>query len=71
MSKGDDSDFNCEYCMSLLASSSAGWSFRDVDKVLGGVVSAVLSTEKCQVTSRLFLQEVKNTVRDKKDAAKL
>jgi len=60
-----DADFNCHYCVTHLASSSAGWSFRDMDKVLGGVVSSVLGTERCQVTSRLFLQEVKNTVNDK------
>ena len=65
----DNTNFDCTLCMKLLAASSGAWSFRDVDKVLGGVLSAVLGTERCRVTSALFVQELRNGVRDKEDAA--
>jgi hypothetical protein len=61
----DNDDFDVHKCIYNTVSQSAGWSFRDVDKVLLGVVSAVLSTVQCTLTSRIFLTELRNAVKDR------
>jgi hypothetical protein len=61
----DNDDFDVRECIYNTVSQSAGWSFRDVDKLLLGVVSAVLSTVQCTLTSRIFLTELRNAVKDR------
>jgi len=59
------SDLNLPLCLEVLGRASAGWSFRDLDKVLHAVVSAVLGTAQCRVTQRAFLSEVLNALQER------
>ena len=59
--------FDYAECLRSLVASSDGWSFRDLDKVLNGIVSSILGTEACKLTSQIFMQQTRNIVKDKTD----
>jgi len=61
-------DYDAAKCLSVLVTNSQYWSFRDIDKVLNGVISTMLGTPECRITSGLFINEVKNIIKDKENS---
>jgi len=64
-STSSTTDPDLQQCLEALAGASAGWSYRELDKVLHGVVGAVLGTVDCRVSQRVFLLEVQNALQEK------
>ncbi len=50
--------FELVQCMRALLELSDGWSYRDLGKALSGVRFDVMATEKCQLTSRMWIKEM-------------
>ena len=54
----DNDEFDALKCMKILNKFSAGWSFRELEKLFTSTVSAALGTQKCRVTNTLLLSEL-------------
>ena len=65
-SSSEDKAFNVKKCLDALVMTSVGWSYRDLDRVLNAVVSAVLGTVECHITTSMFLTQVQHTLKEKK-----
>jgi len=60
-------DFDVINSMRALVESSRGWSYRELEKVITGVLSVVLGTEKCKVSSAVWLKEISDRVKEKRN----
>lgn len=46
-------------CLGLSLQSSDGWTFREIEKFIQSILSLILSTEKCILTTNIWLTQLK------------
>lgn len=55
----ESSEFELVLCFGLSLQSSDGWTYREIEKFIQSILSLVLSTEKCILTTNIWLTQLK------------